>query len=307
MSRQDISATTIPPLTYYHVDVFSAYPFTGNSLTVFPASNGLSGEQMLRITQEMRHFESIFLFDAPSASIVKAHVFDLQEELDFAGHPLLGAASVLHALNGTAETHTWNFVLRQKTVQVTTRQNGKHYHALLNQGRPAFFGDVEPGLTSELLAALNLTSGDLAADLPLEVISTGLRYLIVPIKQGLAQAHIVHSAFERLLAQVGAQFAYVLDVPSLEGRHWNNDGLLEDVATGSAAGTVGAYLVKHGLVQPDRDFLLHQGRFTGRPSQMLIRVEGQPDAIQSILVGGDVSLVAQGRLLALPDESANRN
>jgi PhzF family phenazine biosynthesis protein len=296
-----------PSLVYYHVDVFSARPFTGNSLTIFPKSSGLSSEQMLRITQEMRHFESIFLCETASRSTFKAHVFDLQEELVFAGHPLLGAASVLHELSNAEEARTWSFVLPQKTVQVTTRLVGNHYHALLDQGQPAFFGEVEQALAGELLAALNLTPDDLAASLPLEVISTGLRYVIVPITQRLAHAQIVHPAIEGLLAKAGAQFAYVLDVPTLEGRHWNNDGRLEDVATGSAAGTVGAYLVKHGLVPPDQDVLLHQGRFTGRPSQMLIRVEGQRDALQAVLVGGDVSLVARGRLLTLPGGTMNSN
>lgn len=295
------------PLPYWHVDVFSAQPFTGNSLIVFPDSTGLLSEQMLHIAQEMRHFESIFLFPTGEGNVIGARVFDLHEELAFAGHPLLGAASVLHALHGTSGVHSWSFILKQKMVQVTTERAGEHYQALLDQGRPEFLAEAGKEYSGELLAALNLTPDKLYADLPLQVVSTGLRYLIVPIKQGLAQAQIIHSAFERLLAKVGAQFAYVLDVPTLEGRHWNNDGLLEDVATGSAAGTVGAYLVKHGFVQAGRDFLLHQGRFTGRPSQMLIHVEGQPDAIQSVLVGGDVSLVAQGRLFALPGESANRN
>ncbi|GHO57144.1 PhzF family phenazine biosynthesis protein [Ktedonobacter robiniae] len=289
-------------LGYHHVDVFSARPFTGNSLTVFPEGDSLSSEQMLCITQEMHHFESIFLFPTKEGTTIRARVFDLHEELDFAGHPLLGAASVLHALRGASGTRTWSFVLKQKTVQVTTEQNGEHYRALLDQGQPKFLNEVAQKDIGELLSALNLVPDDLYANLPLEVVSTGLRYLIVPIKQGLERARIVYPAFESLLAQVGAQFAYVLDIPTREGRHWNNDGLLEDVATGSAAGTVGAYLAKHAYIQPGQEFLLQQGRFTGRPSQMRIRVEGQPHDVRSVLVGGDVSLVGQGILHVLPDE-----
>ena len=292
----------IQPLAYHHVDVFSARPFTGNSLTVFPESARLSSEQMLRITREMRHFEAIFLIPTKEANVVRARVFDLLEELDFAGHPLLGAASVLHHIHGVSEKQTWTFVLSRKTVQVTTERDKRHYRALLNQGQPEFFGSVEQKYVGELLSAINLLPDDLYTNFPLEVVSTGLRYLIVPIKQGLERAHIVHPAFETLLKEYGAQFVYVLDVPKLEGRHWNNDGLLEDVATGSAAGTVGAYLVKHAHIQPGQEFLLQQGRFTGRPSQMRIRVEGQPRDMQSVLVGGDVSLVGQGMLHNLPDE-----
>lgn len=292
-------------LAYHHVDVFSARPFTGNSLTIFPESHTLSKEQMLLITQEMHHFESIFLFPTRYSSSVRARVFDLHEELDFAGHPLLGAASVLHALHGASGTQTWSFELNQKTVQITTEQEKGHYRAILNQGRPEFFDAVEQKHAGELLSALNLLPDDLFAHLPLEVASTGLRYLIVPIKRGLERARIIHPAFETLLEKYGAQFVYVLDIPTLEGRHWNNDGLLEDVATGSAAGTVGAYLVKHAHIQPGQEFLLQQGRFTGRPSYMRIRVEGQPHAIESVLVGGDVSLVGAGTLRVLPDEPSS--
>jgi len=69
----------IQPLAYHHVDVFSARPFTGNSLTVFPESARLSSEQMLRITQEMRHFESIFLSPTEEANVVRAQIFGLHE------------------------------------------------------------------------------------------------------------------------------------------------------------------------------------------------------------------------------------
>ncbi len=289
-------------LPYYHVDVFSAQPFTGNSLAVFPDSDNLSSEQMLGITQEMHHFESIFLSPAVPGLLVRARVFDLHEELDFAGHPLLGAATVLHSLYNAPGIQAWTFALNQKTAEVTTEQIEDYYRAWLNQGRPEFLGTVAQQDMGELLTALNLLPDDVYTHLPLEVVSTGLRYLIVPIKQGLERARIIHPAFEALLARVGAQFIYVLDIPTIEGRHWNNDGLLEDVATGSAAGTVGAYLVKHAYIQPEQEFLLHQGRFTGRPSQIRIRVEGQADAIQSVFVGGDVSLVGQGIVQALPEE-----
>ena len=81
-------------LKYHHVDVFAPRPFSGNSLTVFLDAGSLHRSQMMRITQEMRHFESIFLSPAGAANTFDAQVFDLTEELDFAGHPLLGAAAV---------------------------------------------------------------------------------------------------------------------------------------------------------------------------------------------------------------------
>ncbi len=288
-------------LPYYHVDVFSLRPFTGNSLTVFPASDGLSTEQMQHITQEMRHFESIFLSPTEHSHRVTARVFALNEELDFAGHPILGAAAVLHTLQRSSSIEIWTFELKSRAVQVTTQEQAGNYRALLNQGKPEFLGLVDQTRVQEVASALNLTLDDLHPSLPLEVVSTGLRYLIVPIQQGLERAHIVHPSFETLLEQFDAQFAYVLDVNAVEGRHWNNDGLLEDVATGSAAGTVGAYLIKHAHIQPDQEFILKQGRFTGRPSQIHVQVQGQAHEIEAVLVGGDVSMVGHGTLDVLPD------
>ncbi|MET8860700.1 PhzF family phenazine biosynthesis protein, partial [Streptomyces sp. NPDC004579] len=97
---------------YFHVDVFSGTPFSGNSLTVFPDAAGLSGPQMQRITEEMRHFESIFLQEMNGGGDTwRARVFDLSDELDFAGHPVIGAASVLHAMAGGVTDRTWSLDL----------------------------------------------------------------------------------------------------------------------------------------------------------------------------------------------------
>jgi trans-2,3-dihydro-3-hydroxyanthranilate isomerase len=152
---------------------------------------------------------------------------------------------------------------------------------------------------ADVAAALHLPAGALA-DLPLQVVSTGLRYLVVPVVGGLAEARIVRTDFADLLGHYGAQFVYVLDVQAREGRTWNNDGVLEDVATGSAAGCVGAYLARHGVVPVDEDFVLRQGRFVGRPSRLVVRPQGRPDALHNVRVGGGVSMVARGTLDTLP-------
>lgn len=255
----------------------------------------------MRITQEMRHFESIFLSPAGAANTFDAQVFDLTEELDFAGHPLLGAAAVLHSCLNTGNQAAWTFQLRAKTVKVISERAGEGFQALLDQGRPEFLGEVPSTRREEFAAALNLEVDQLSRDLPLEVVSTGLRYLIVPIEEGLKQARIVKTDFEGLLRTVNAQFAYVLDVQKLEGRHWNNDGVMEDIATGSGAGTVGAYLTKHGRATAGDEFILRQGRFLGRPSEIRVRSEGTRAEITRVQVGGDVALVGRGVLDAAPE------
>lgn len=249
----------------------------------------------------MRHFESIFLSPVGKPNAFEAKVFDLTGELDFAGHPLLGAAGVLHSCLNTKDEAVWTFQLRAKTVKVITERTRKGFRALLDQGRPEFLGEVPSTRREEFAAALDLEADQLSRDLPLEVVSTGLQYLIVPIEEGLEHARIVRGDFEGLLRTVSAQFAYVLDVRKLEGRHWNNDGVMEDIATGSGAGTVGAYMTKHGRVTAGKEFILQQGRFLGRPSEIRVRSEGTRAEITRVQVGGDVALVGRGTLDAVPE------
>jgi len=291
-------------LEYRHVDVFTPRPYGGNSLTVFPNTHGLTSAQMLAVTLEMRHFESIFLEPTGDPRIVKAQVFDLIEELDFAGHPIIGAAGVLHEGMGGSNAETWSFVLKHKTVTVITKRTANGYNALLNQGRPEFLGKLPRDRHAEFAAALNLDLADVSVKYVPEVISTGLRYLVFPIESGLDCARILHRDFEALLETVNAQFVYVLDVNALEGSHWNNDGVIEDIATGSGAGTVGAYLVKHGRVAANVEFILHQGRFTGRPSQIRVCGEGSANDLVNMRVGGDVVLVGRGVLETLPEATS---
>ncbi|MBL4789887.1 MAG: PhzF family phenazine biosynthesis protein [Kordiimonadaceae bacterium] len=287
-------------IPYFHVDVFASQPFTGNSLAVFHEPTGLDAAQMLTVTQEMQHFETIFLEPTNKPDVKDARVFDLFEELDFAGHPLLGAAAVLHHTNSFDEEQLWTFNLPQKTVTVRSRRRGDGYQCMLDQGTPEFLGQLGGSDIEEVCRALNLETADIVEDLPLEVVSTGLRYLIVPVRGALAKTRIVSSDFGELLKSFGAQFAYILDVDLLEGRHWNNDGIQEDVATGSAAGTVGAYLARHGRKPLNQEFTLKQGGYLGRPSEIRVRPIGTAGIVDRIQVGGDVALVASCILLSEP-------
>ena len=285
-------------LAYSHVDVFSQSPFGGNSLPVFPDARDLSAEQMLRITQEMRHFEAIFLQPTGQPGTVGARIFDLFDELPFAGHPIIGAAAVLHKRSGAAGAQSWRFQLPSKTVEITTEFTAGGYSGLLDQGAPEFLGSMDDG--GQVAPAFNLAPHDLAPDLPMEVVSTGLRYLIVPVRPGaLARARISRDITE-LLRGANAQFAVLLDESAVEVRHWNNDGIIEDVATGSAAGTIGAYRLRHGLVRGGDTFILNQGQFTGRPSKLRVLPEGDANRVETVKVGGDVSFVGHGMIEALP-------
>ncbi len=281
-------------LSYTHVDVFTSQPFGGNPLPVFTDAHGLSADTMLAITREFRHFETIFLFpDAPKRT-VKARIFDLFDELPFAGHPLLGAAAALYAAAGETGQATWRFDLSGRVVPVAIERSASTFRGMLDQGPATFLGEAKD--RHAWAAAFGLSVEDLVDGLPLSVLTTGLRYLVVPVIPGaLERARVVKDLTCGLKAE-GAQFAVLLDEAGLEIRHWNNDGLMEDAATGSAAGVVGAYRVREGLAPLGETFVLQQGRFVGRPSALRVVVERSGDDPGRVLVGGEVVVMGHGAL-----------
>ncbi len=283
-------------LEYQHVDVFSRRAFQGNGLVVVLDAEELSAELMQAVTREMRQFESVFLtevdLDEMSATL---RIFTEDEELDFAGHPVLGAASVLHGmLTMGQQDGQWALRVAQRTIEVRTRSGATWIDVEMDQGVPQFGPTIAGERATALREALGLTRDQLHRALPMQVVSTGLDYLIVPVAGGLEQARICSPDFEALLQEVGAKFVYVLDPERPEGRTWDNAGRVEDVATGSAAGPAAGYLMRHQGRPDDQPLLLHQGQYTGRPST--IRVRPEPDG--RLWVGGSVAPVAAGSFKA---------
>lgn len=273
------------------VDVFAKEKLTGNGLTIFYDYNSLGTQKMLSLTQEMRQFESVFLSTDDKESFYKARIFTLEEELDFAGHPIIGLAAHLHEESGDCKPREWKIDLNKQSVQVKTRKTDDYFYASMAQGKPVFISSLNEDDKEKALRALNLEDENLA-EYPLEVVSTGLPYLIVPISSGIENAKISCENFEKLLGEFGAKFIYVLDVQNFEGRTWSNDGSVEDVATGSAAGPAAAYLTKHDIASPNTQIMISQGRFVGRPSVIEVHVETIGDSVSNVWVSGDVVKIA---------------
>ena len=283
-------------LGYRHVDVFSRRALQGNGLVVVLDAEQLPATVMQELTREVRQFETAFLtgVDLPGRS-ARLRIFTAEEELDFAGHPVLGAAAVLHTLLPAPDTEEhWALAVAQRTVQVRTRGADRWVDATMDQGVAVLGPPIAGDLAEAYRDALNLAPGQLHPALPMQVASTGLPYLIVPVQRGLDRARISHPDFEGLLEASGAKFVYVLDPDRPEGRTWDNAGRVEDVATGSAAGPAAGYLLHHGVHPAGQPLLIHQGQFTGRPST--IEVRPGPDG--RLWVGGPVAPVAAGRFHA---------
>jgi PhzF family phenazine biosynthesis protein len=243
----------------------------------------------------MRHFECIFLLKT-DADKTGARIFTRQEELDFAGHPILGAAAALHDLYQPAVAKaSWTFELNKKSISIITEKKDLCYRAIMNQGTAEFGKELNANETAMLLSCISLKPEDLYPGCNPIVVSTGLPYVIIPLQKNGLSAKINVPDLENTIRQWGAMFIGTLEIPTLSIRSWDNDGATEDIATGSLAGPVGAYLVKFGFQNPGTIIQISQGENLGRPSKLFVEavVKGE---LMEILVSGDVCKVAQGIL-----------
>jgi PhzF family phenazine biosynthesis protein len=248
---------------------------------------------MQRVAQEIRQFESIFLSDV-SPTGAAARVFTVEEELPFAGHPLLGAAAVLHRIQAPAVAAcSWTVRVPHGPVVVKTRQHDGHYRCEMNQGRPLLGRRIATSQLHPVLERLGLSETDLVSGIQAQVISTGLPYLIIPVTaNALSRARIRGDDLESLLGAAGAKFVLVLDTSAREARTWDNLGQVEDVATGSAAGPAAAFLLQHQLADARPPIEISQGRFAGRPSKLIVTQDGE----RNLWVRGEVWPVVHGTL-----------
>ncbi|MBA3666454.1 MAG: PhzF family phenazine biosynthesis protein [Sphingomonas sp.] len=279
------------------VDVFAPRPLTGNGLTIVLSDRPIDDRLMQRLTIELRQFETIFLQPEAPPTTWRARVFTMEEELDFAGHPVIGAAALLHHRHYPAEPRaTLKLTLNRQQVIADSERIEGGYRVTMHQAEPRWITTVAAEDEAPFLDALDLSAERRDATLPMEVVTTGLPYLIVPVDAaGLSGAQVRVDDLEQRLTRIGAKFAYLVDARGREGRTWDNLGRVEDVATGSAAGPVAAFLVRHGRAALGEEFMLSQGRLAGRPSEIVVRVGGSSGAMTGIAVTGEVRLIASGR------------
>ena len=293
------NATSEIGLKFRLADVFGTRPFSGNPLPVVFSSGDLGASSLLRITREFAQFETVFLTPTHESGRWHARVFDCIEELPFAGHPLLGAAVAIVDAERSACPTRVELLLGERCVAVDVMRGDGLHVARLDAGRPSIEYVAGEGV-GELLGRFNLANEDLVPSLRPARVDTGLCYLVVPVTSRALASAAIGDDIGDLVRREGAQFAVLVDVVEREIRHWNNDGKTEDIATGSAASAVGAYLAASGVVSARESIVLAQGRFLGRPSVLTVDTEVADGAISRVYLSGNVHLIGEGRLQVLP-------
>ena len=282
-------------------DVFSSNPLQGNSLAVFSDARGLSDTEMQSVAKEMNLSETTFILPRdPKIERergVRVRIFTVQEELPFAGHPTLGTA---FALRGKSEA-------QEITLELNVGKVPVRFEDTPNQPTFGEMTQVDPtfGLVHEreaMARATGLSIEDFDATLPIQTVSTGMPFTIAPLKSLAVIEKLrvdLHHATE-YLEKTGGKFLYFVARETVDPAAGLHARMLfyngEDPATGSAAGCTAAWMVAHGVAEPDQRVLIEQGVEMQRPSRIFVRASRRDNRIVNVRVGGNAIEVIRGEV-----------
>lgn len=315
---QNENASAERGLDYFLLDVFTDTRLQGNALAVVLSPGTLSTEIMQAIARETNLSETTFI-ERRDAEIerregVRVRIFTTQEELPFAGHPTLGTASLLRAIapecviNGTV---TLALNVGPVPVRFEPQAHAWPVKGTMTQRDPEFGAVLD---AAEVAALTSLAIDDFDPARPIQIVSTGTAFAIVPLRsaESLARLRVRQDEATAFLQARGARWFYVLgpedaaaEMPAWRARMQFNGG--EDPATGSAAGCAISYLVRHGAVASTQTIHVRQGVEISRPSELFLSARQMGDSeipteappigkVTDVRVGGSTILVAKGRL-----------
>jgi trans-2,3-dihydro-3-hydroxyanthranilate isomerase len=303
--------TTLPlrSFEYAQVDVFAEAALEGNMLAIFTDARGLSSEEMQALARETNLAETTFIIPRDAAIEaergVQVRIFTVQEELKFAGHPTLGTASWLywsHPVLRGAETVTLDLPIGPIAVRFGAQVEGKPgVFGTMQQNAPTFGRIHDRAAVAE---ALGLSIADILLDPPIQTVSTGMAFCIVPLRslEVAAKLSVPQAKAQAYLDRSDAKFFYcIARAAESSGVDWHNRMQFyngEDPATGSASGCAVSYLVRHGLAASGQPIVFEQGIEINRASKIHVQASFSVTAGKVpdlVFVGGRTIPVATGR------------
>ncbi len=291
-------------LPFRTCDVFTTRSLSGNQLAVFEDAGALTDGEMQALAREMNLSETTFIvrrdLAVERAEGVRVRIFTIEEELPFAGHPTLGTAATIRRYfpeHSDSRAITLDLNVGNVTVQFGDVDPSKlAVYGEMTQPDPKFGALHERDAVAQ---ALSLQPSDLDARLPIQTVSTGLAFCIVPLEslaalERLRSSPNISAAY---LRDTDAKLFYCIAAEDAEGLRWRARMQFyngEDPATGSAAGCAISYLVRNHLVPSDARVHLRQGVEIGRESDLYLSARRSEEKVSEVRVGGSTVPVAKG-------------
>jgi trans-2,3-dihydro-3-hydroxyanthranilate isomerase len=287
---------------YLLLDVFTDRAFAGNPLAIFPEAV-FDDATMQRIARELNLSETVFLAHADGGAAAALRIFTPGREMQFAGHPTIGAAIALVDHLRWIRPDQASFVLRLGIGDVAiVIDRGDHTTAWLTTPPVTFGREIA---REDAASILGVGLADVRGDLPAQLAGAGNPFLYVPLatKAAVDRAVLDVSAVREQLGWNdinGIYFFAQTDGGAYARMFAPMSGIAEDPATGSATGPLYAYLAKCGALPRKERFVNEQGVAMGRPSLLHVRIRWHEEGPETIEVGGTAVFVGEGSL-RVPD------
>ena len=291
---------------YRQYDVFTDKPLAGNQLAVFVETAGLSAAEMQSMTRETKFSECTFVQppEAPGTD-VRLRIFGPANEMQFAGHPVIGSAFALAdegVIAAGRKEFTFGLGIGPTLVELEWQADRLQF-AWMTQQKPVYGPTLNA--PAALAAALGLEASAMRAGVLPQEVNCGSAFFMVPlasraaVDQAVVDIRAAAAVFEAAKITRRGLFIFSTE-PGADGAtaYSRMMGANEDPATGSASGPLGCYLVKHGLVPPDKAgaIVSSQGVKMGRPSRIHIKLDVNGTDVTRVRVGGTSVLVGEGVL-----------
>lgn len=286
--------------SFVTIDVFTTRALEGNPVAVFSDARGLSDAEMQAVAREMNLSETTFIFPRDEKTErehgTQTRIFTVAEELPFAGHPTLGTAAVLARSRNLSEV-ALDLKVGKIPIRFKAAEDG--LFGEMTQRDPEFGSIHTPDQVAE---AMGVALSDFDASLPIQTVSTGFAFAIVTMRSLAAIAKLeldLRRAYRYLEMTDAKQFYFVTRETTtpdagLHARMLFYGG--EDPATGSAAGCTAAWMVRHGVAQPDQQVIIEQGIEVHRPSRIFVRASAEGSRVHNVRVGGFTVESVRGEL-----------
>jgi trans-2,3-dihydro-3-hydroxyanthranilate isomerase len=283
------------------LDVFTNRPLEGNQLAVLPDARGLSDGEMQKLARETNLSETTFVFPRDAETERReghrVRIFTVNEELPFAGHPTLGTAWFLYG-QSPAEEVILDLKAGKVPVRFERRDGG--LFGEMRQIDPKF---GQANSHRDVAEVLGISVSELDERLPIETVSTGMSFTIVPFRSlaALQKLSVTWSQMNKYLKRTGENsFFYFVSRETLQQEATLHARMIfyngEDPATGSAAGCCVAWAVRNGVLASGVQGLIEQGIETQRPSSLFVRADKKGDVVSNVRVGGYVVQLIDGRV-----------
>ena len=301
--RESAYPRPMPDYQIKIVDAFTTRRYAGNPCGVVTRAEGLTDIQMQAIARELNLSETAFVTPSPRANF-RVRFFTPQREIPLAGHPTIATMHTLVEegridLSGGPARVVQELNIGVLPVDIALDAE-RNVRIVMTQAKPEFLRRLDRNVFAQ---ALGLSPGDMLADVPAQVVSTGTPQAMVPVKSldvlRRLQPNYQHLADLEGLGKYFSVHVFALDAfePAnrAHSRHFLASQGFEDPVTGSASGGMAAYLWKYGLVREHR-YSVEQGHIMGRPGIVEIEVDGEGEEPDEVRIAGSAVTVLRGMI-----------